>query len=100
MYLGKDNNKALQLFLRGRDLNDADSMVSLADMIDKGTYTPDNPVMMKLNLLKRAADLGHVGAQRGFPLELQKAQQSQNDQEKQRQMMDMFGHILGSAIRR
>ena len=44
MYLGKDNDRALQLFLRGRDLNDADSMVSLADMIDKGTYTPDNPV--------------------------------------------------------
>jgi hypothetical protein len=100
MYRGKDNDKALQLFLRGRDLNDADSMVSLADMIDKGTYTPDNPVMVKLGLLKRAANLGHAGAQRGFPLELQKAQQNQNDQEKQRQMMDVFGHILGSAIRR
>ena len=95
MYRGKDNDKALQLFLRGRNLNDADSMVSLADMIDKGTYTPDNPVMVKLGLLKRAANLGHAG-----PLELQKAQQNQNDQEKQRQMMDVFGHILGSAIRR
>jgi hypothetical protein len=49
MYLGRDNDNALQLFLRGRDLDDADSMVSLADMIDKGTYAPDNPLAMKLD---------------------------------------------------
>lgn len=100
MYLGKDNDKALQLFIRGRNLDDADSMVSLTDMIDKGTYTPDNPLAMKLALFKRAADLGHAGAQRAFPLELAKAQQAQANQETQRQMMAIFGQIVAGAIRR
>jgi TPR repeat protein len=100
MYLGKDNDKALQLFLRGRDLDDADSMVSLADMIDKGTYLPDyNPLATKLALLKRASDLGHAGAQRAFPLELAKAQQAQANQDTQRQMMIIFGQIVSGAIR-
>ncbi|MBR1145209.1 tetratricopeptide repeat protein [Bradyrhizobium sp. AUGA SZCCT0431] len=100
MYLGKDNEKAVQLFLRGRDLDDADSMVSLGDMIDKGTYPTDNPLAMKLALLKRAADLGHAGAQRAFPLELAKAQQAQSNQETQRQMLEIFGQIVAGAIRR
>jgi hypothetical protein len=101
MYLGKDNNKALQLFLRGRDLDDADSMVSLAEMIDKGTYLPDsNPIATKLALLKRASDLGHAGAQRAFPLELAKVQQAQANQETQRQMMEIFGQIVAGALRR
>lgn len=100
MYLGHDDNRALQLFLRGRDLNDADSMVSLADMIDKGTYMPSDPIMTKLSLLKRAAELGHAGAQRGFPIELQKVQQLQQQQRMQGQMLDIFGHVLGAATRR
>jgi hypothetical protein len=99
-YLGKNNDRALQILLRGGDLDDADSMVSLADMIDKGTYAPDNPLAMKLSLLKRAADLGHAGAQRGYPLEVQKARQLQSDQETQRQMLNMFGQIVGGAMRR
>lgn len=100
MYLGRDNDKALQIFLRGSELDDADSMVSLADLIDKGIYMPPNPMTTKLNLLKRAAELGHAGAQRGFPLELQKVQQMQVQQENQRQMLNFFGHVVGGALRR
>jgi TPR repeat protein len=100
MHLGKDNDKALQLFLRGRDLDDADSMFSLVDMIDKGTYSPDNPLAMKLALLRRAAELGHAGAQRTFPVELAKMQQAQANQETQRKMLEIFGQIVGGAMRR
>jgi hypothetical protein len=41
-------------------------MVSLADMIDKGTYMPENPLMTKLSLLKRAAELGYAGGTTWF----------------------------------
>jgi hypothetical protein len=76
-------------------------MVSLAEMIDKGTYLPDsNPIATKLALLKRASDLGHAGAQRAFPLELAKVQQAQANQETQRQMMEIFGQIVAGALRR
>ncbi len=88
------------MFLKGRDLNDADSMVSLADMIDEGTYQPEAPVAMKLALLRRAAELGHGGAKLAFPIELQKAQQQQQNLEAQRQMMNMMGGILSSVLRR
>jgi hypothetical protein len=60
----------------------------------------DNPLAMKLSLLKRAADLGHAGAQRGYPLELQKTRQVESDQETQRQMLNIFGQIVGGAMRR
>ena len=75
-------------------------MVALADLIDKNFYTPDNPVAMKLALLKRAAELGHAGAQKGFPIELAKVQQAQAAQENQRKMMEIFGQIVAGAIRR
>jgi tetratricopeptide (TPR) repeat protein len=101
MYRDRNNHqKALQLYLRGADLDDADSMVALADLIDKNFYTPDNPVAMKLALLKRAAELGHAGAQKGFPIELAKVQQAQAAQENQRKMMEIFGQIVAGAIRR
>ena len=68
MYRDRNNHqKALQLYLRGAGFRNADSMVALADLIDKNFYTPDNPVAMKLALLKRAAELGHAGAPEGIP---------------------------------
>jgi hypothetical protein len=72
-------------------------MVDLADNVG-------NDAIARLNLLKRAAELGHVGAQRAFPIELQKAQEAQaqvqQQQENNRRAMEVFGHILDGALRR
>jgi hypothetical protein len=73
-------------------------MVGLADMIDNGTYMPEDPLRTKLKRLKRAAELGHAGAQRGLPVEVQKIRQMQADQERQRQMLDVLGQIVGGAL--
>ena len=75
-------------------------MVSLAEMIDKNTYAPPDPLAMKLALLKRAADLGHAGSQRAFPLELAKSRQAEADQETQRKMLEIFGQIVLGGTRR
>ena len=70
----KDATTAITLFKRGSALGDADSMVSLVDLIDKGLIPTPDPEQTKLALLQRAAQLGHAGAQRAYELELQKAQ--------------------------
>jgi len=102
MYLNdrKDTATAIKLFRRGSELGDADSMVSLVDLIDKGLMSVPNPEQTKLALLKRAAELGHSGAQRGYELELQKANQARIDQATQRQMMQIFGTFVQGVARR
>ena len=99
MYLWdrKDATTAITLFKRGSALGDADSMVSLVDLIDKGMIPMPNPEQTKLALLQRAAELGHAGAQRGFELELQKINQ---DQINQQQMMQLFGAFVQGVVRR
>jgi hypothetical protein len=81
----KDVATAITLFERGRALDDADSMVSLVDLIDKGVVLTPNPEQTKLALLHRAAQLGHSGAQRGYELEQQKADQARINQINQQQ---------------
>jgi len=92
----KDRATAIDLFQRGANHNDADAMVDLADNVG-------NDVNAKLNLLKRAAELGHVGAQRAFAIELQNAQeaqvQTQQQQENNRNAAIIFGNIIGGALR-
>jgi hypothetical protein len=96
MYLWdrKDTATAIQLFKRGSELGDADSMVSLVDLIDKGAVQTPDPEQTKLALLNRAAQLGHSGAQRGYELELAKANQARANQATQQQMMQLFGAFV------
>jgi hypothetical protein len=102
MYLWerKDATTAIALFRRGSALNDADSMVSLVDLIDKGLVPTPNPVETKLALLHRAAELGHPGAQRGYEVEMQKANQERINQVNQQQMMQLFGAFVQGVARR
>lgn len=101
MYLWdrKDTATAISLFKRGSALDDADSMVSLVDLIDKGLVATPDPVQTKLALLHRAAELGHAGAQRGYEAELQKANQDRINQANQQQMMQLFGTFVRGVAR-
>jgi hypothetical protein len=60
--LTKDYSAAAQFFREGIRRGDADSMVSLADLIDRGYATSQSSGESKWTLLARAAQLGHVGA--------------------------------------
>ncbi|MDI3564208.1 tetratricopeptide repeat protein [Bradyrhizobium sp. Arg816] len=102
MYLWdrKDVTTAITLLKRGSALGDADSMVSLVDLIDKGQVATPNPEQTKLALLQRAAELGHAGAQRGYQLELQKLNQERINQVNQQQMMQLFGAFVQGIARR
>lgn len=95
----KDLSTAIALFKRGAALDDADSMTSLVDLIDKGLVPLADPQRTKLSLLKRAAELGHASAQRAYDLELQKMNQERVNQANQQQMMQMFGAIVQGAMR-
>jgi hypothetical protein len=99
LYDRRDADSAIRLFKRGSELGDADSMVSLVDLIDKGLVPTPNPEQTKLALLNRAAELGHSGAQRGYELELQKANQARINQATQQQMMQMFGAFVQGVAR-
>jgi hypothetical protein len=105
MYLERnDIGSASQLFQTGAKLGDADSMVSLADLIEKGYFTPPDAVNLRLALLKKAGELGHAGAQKAFVVEYQKAQTAQQQQimqqQVQQQMLQMFGAVIQGAVRR
>ncbi|MCW2035201.1 UNVERIFIED_ORG: hypothetical protein M2185_008471, partial [Bradyrhizobium japonicum] len=101
MYLWerKDAATAISLFKRGSALDDADSMVSLVDLIDKGMLPTPDPAQTKLALLHRAAELGHAGAQRGYEAEVQKANQDRINQVNQQQMMQLFGAFVRGVAR-
>jgi hypothetical protein len=105
MYQDKnDLGTATRLFQTGAKLGDADSMVSLAALIEKGYLTPPDSVNVRLALLKRAGELGHAGAQRAFEIEYEKAQTAQQQlimqQQVQRQMLEIFGAVVQGAMRR
>ena len=61
--LHKNFGEAIKDFEAGSQLQDPDSIVSLAEMIDKGYVPTDRPQELKCQLLRSAADLGHQGAQ-------------------------------------
>ena len=93
----KDVGRAIGLFQRGSAVNDADSKVSLADLIDKRIAPSSNPDADKWMLLKQAADLGHVGAQRAVARQLAQEEEQRRNGELAGQIL---GGILGAAMRR
>lgn len=105
MYLQdkKDAAAAVQQFKMGSQLGDGDSMVSLAEMIDRNLFTPPNPYDMKLALWRKAAELGHAGAAKALDLESAKIQQKQNEeltrQQAQQLMFQMIGGIVSGMAR-
>jgi len=99
----KDYSGAIAVFKDGARLDDPDSMVSLADLIQRGYVHVGNPEAARFALLSRAAQLGHQGAQRAVEeqkLVLKQKQQEQEFQGEQQQMMlNLFGNILGGLRR-
>jgi hypothetical protein len=75
-----------------------DAMASLAEMITKGYAVPTREGETPLELLKRAAKLGHVGAARALEQEQQGAsgleQQRNFQEERYRRMHDFFRGII------
>ncbi len=94
----KNVPKAIKYFKEGAQRGDPDSMLSLADLIDKHIVPENNPVAARYALLSRAAQLGHAGAQRFLDQERVEFQQLQRQREFQQQqqqlMLQMFGTIM------
>jgi len=100
----ESKTEAINVFKEGVRLGDPDSMVSLAGLIGSRYVPVPNPFAAKYALLKHAAGLGHEGAKLAverMEIELQQQQQERASQQQQEQMMlQLFGNILGGAIRR
>ena len=59
----KNYGAAITYFKTGSQLQDPNSMVSLAGLIDSVYIQTDRPYELKYQLLRAAAELGHQGAQ-------------------------------------
>lgn len=101
--LYRDYVEGVRYFRTGAQLGDPDSMVSLAEMIDRGQYLDRSAVDEKIALYRRAADLGHPGAQTAYANTVAETQrqreQVQQQQEVQRQVIGIFGNVLGTMAR-
>lgn len=94
----RDMRAAISVLKEGVKANDPDSMVTMADLVERGYVPVQNPAAAKYGLLERAAQLGHAGAQQAvaqMKTELQEQQQERAFQQQEQQMMiNMFGTIL------
>jgi TPR repeat protein len=105
MYINdkKDLNTAVGLFRKGVQLGDSDSMISIADLLEKGRIGPTSPDETRLKLLTRAADLGNPNAIRAVQVELEKEQIARQNKaleiERQRQAAEIFGQVLRQFAR-
>jgi hypothetical protein len=68
-------------------------MVSLAEMIDRGYTVPTNPSEEKLQLYRRAAELGNAAARRAYQERILQLEQ-------QRRMMQIMGTVIQNIPRR
>lgn len=94
----KDPNQAVAMFRAGTQLNDADAMVSLAEMVDRGHIVPATPAETKIELCRRAADLGHLGAATCYQMEVAKEEQAARDRTTQLQQQQMMLQLMGTVI--
>src|SRR5215475_4166374 len=88
-----DPAQAVIWFRRGVRAVDSDSMVSLAEMIDRGYTVPTNPSEEKLQLYRRAAELGNAAARRAYQERILQLEQ-------QRRMMQIMGTVIQNIPRR
>lgn len=100
----KDPNQAVAMFRAGIQAGDADSLVSLADMIDRGHVVPSSPAETKIELCRRAAEFGHAGAALCYQQEVAKEEQAAKDREtqlvQQQMMLQMMGTVIQAATSR
>jgi hypothetical protein len=98
-----DRTAAMVTWRKGIDSGDADSMMSLADLIDNGKVVPQSASETPLELYRRAAELGNENGARAYQAELVKAEQQRQLQiqqlEQQRIILQTIGGIL-QGVRR
>ncbi len=97
-----DIKGAIAAFRNGAQADDPDSLVSLAELIQRGIVRVNNPDGTSFALLSHAAQLGHQGAQRAVEEQKQIMQQNQIQQQNRLQqeqlMFEMFKGVLGGAL--
>jgi TPR repeat protein len=96
----KSHQEAVSVFRSGVQLGDPDSMVSLAEMYDRGYATPRNQNETKFELYSRAAQLGHPNAIKALQIEEAAERQKTVQEEQQRRAMEMMRLILQNVPRR
>jgi len=78
--------------------------MSLAEMIDRGYTVPTNPSEEKMELYRRAAELGNAAARRAYRAQIAKEQATQQERisqiEQQRRMMQIIGTVIQNIPRR
>jgi hypothetical protein len=94
----KNPQEAVNYFRTGVDLNDSDSMLSLAEMIDRNYASPRGQGETKLALYHRAALLGNQVAAHAEEVELQKQGQAVADKEMQIQQARMAGEVFNIIL--
>jgi tetratricopeptide (TPR) repeat protein len=94
----KNPQEAVSYFRKGVDLNDTDSMLSLAEMIDRGYAVPRRPAETKLALYHRAAQLGNKTAANAEQVELQKQGQAEVNRELQIQQARVAGEVFSIIL--
>lgn len=94
----RDPAQAVVWFRRGVRAGDSDSMVSLAEMIERRYTIPANPSEEKLQLYGRAANLGNAVAMRAYQAERVKERATQQERmfqvEQERRMMQIIGTVI------
>lgn len=100
MYYSDKQNKpqAISSFRQGIQVGDVDSLVSLAELVDRGDVTPANNSETKIELCRRAAELGHIGARQCYEAELAKQEQAEKDRMQQLERQKMVIQIIGAVI--
>jgi hypothetical protein len=97
--LATNPQEAVNYFRMGVDLGDSDSMVSLAEMIDRNYAFPRGPRETKLALYQRVAQLGNKTAANAEQLELQKLGQVEANRELQNQQAKVARDIFSTILR-
>jgi TPR repeat protein len=97
----RDPAQAVVWFRRGVQAGDSDSMVSLAEMIERGYANPSED---RLQLYRRAADLGNATGMRAYQGEIAKERATQQQRlfqvEQERRMMQIIGTVIQNIPRR
>lgn len=98
--LKQDYAQAARNFIRGVQLGDPDSMMSLAELISTGRYKVNQPAKQVLDLYARAAELGHPRAAEAYRETKaaidEQVQRAQRGQRVQGQMIDIFGRMISN----
>jgi TPR repeat protein len=104
MYLDRnDLPRAVGLFRRGIRAGDSDSIVSFAELVERGWVNPANSSESPLELYHRAAELGNQNGGRAYEQELARRGNIQRQQlqglEQQKMMMQFLGTVLQNIRR-